>query len=133
MATQPGYKTLFWVGDVIDVVSDVVSGKLERVTIHFRMPQAAGGLFCDDPRKPWNLACHAQHTYTKSCERGLACKAAASKAGAASSKFTYTCEAAEIVETKLELNQSNTIKAASKKRLAQSAPQAGAWDEQLGI
>ena len=132
-STALGDRTPFWVGDVVEAVGDALSGKLEKVTIHFRMPQAAGGLFCDDATKPWNLACHAQHTYGKRCERGLACMAAARKAGATSAKFTYTCEPAEILETRLELNSSNTLKAATKKRLAESAPLSGAWDKVLGI
>ena len=131
-ATQPGYRTPFWVGDVIEAFGDR-DGALETVTIHFRMPQAAAGLFCDDVTKPWNLACHALHTYDGTCERKLACKAAAQKAGSNTSKFMYTCEAAEILETKLEFNASRTLKAQSKKRLAESAPEKGAWNDKLGI
>ena len=132
-ATAPGYRTLFWVGDVVEAVGDADGANLDKVTIHCRMPQAAGGLFCDDATKPWNLACHAQHTYSKTCERGKACMAAARQAGATTAKLTYTCEPAEILETKLELNGSNTLKAATKRRLAESAPQKGAWNKQLGI
>ena len=131
-ATQPGYRTPFWVGDVVEAFGDR-DGTLEKVTIHFRMPQAASGLFCDDLKKPWNLACHALHTYDGACERKLACKAAAQKAGSSTSKFTYTCEAAEILETKLEFNASRSLKAQSKKRLAESAPEKGAWNDKLGI
>lgn len=133
LATAPGYRTPFWLGDVVEAVGDAAGGNLDKVIIHFRMPQAAGGLFCDDATKPWNLACHAQHTYSKSCERGKACMAAAREAGATTAKFTYTCEPAEILETKLELNASNTLKVATKRKLAESAPQEGAWDKQLGI
>jgi hypothetical protein len=133
LGSARGYRTPFWVGDVIEAVGDAATGKLEKVTVHFRMPQAAGGLFCDDVTKPWNLACHAQHTYSKNCERGVKCMAAAREVEAPSAKFTYICEAAEILETKLELNNSNTLKAATKKRLAESAPLSGAWDQQLGI
>ena len=65
------------------------------------MPEArAGGLFCEDMTKPWKLACHALHVYNKNCERFVDCRAAACKVGARSSRFTYTCEAAEILETK---------------------------------
>jgi hypothetical protein len=133
LATAPGYRTPFWLGDVVEAVGDAAGGELDKVIIHFRMPQAAGGLFCDDATKPWNLACYAQHTYSKSCERGRACMAAAREAGATTAKFTYTCEPAEILETKVELNPSNTLKAATKRKLAESAPQEGAWDKQLGI
>ena len=73
------------------------------------------------------------HTYDGTCERKLACKAAAQKAGSNTSKFMYTCEAAEILETKLEFNASRTLKAQSKKRLAESAPEKGAWNDKLGI
>ena len=132
-ATQPGYRTPFWVGDIMDCVSDAASGELEKVTIHFRMPEGAGGLFCDDVKKPWNLVCHAQHAYTLRCERGVACRAAAQKADSSTARFTYTCEAAEIMETKLEFNQSGTLKAATKKRLAESAPEKGSWNVQLGL
>jgi hypothetical protein len=132
-AIAPGYRTPFWVGDVVEAVGDAAGAKVHKVIIHFRMAQAAGGLFCDDATKPWNLACHAQHTYSKTCERGKACMAAAREAGATTAKLTYTCEPAEIIETKLELNLSNTLKASTKRRLAESAPQKGAWDKQLGI
>ena len=132
--TQPGYRTPFWIGDVINTTGESDSGKLEKLTLHFRMPQAAGGLFCDDVTKPWNLACQAQHTYSLACERGVKCKAAARKAGSHTSKMTYVCEAAEILETKLELNdKGKTLKAESKTRLAQSAPKKGAWDALLGL
>jgi len=107
-----GYRTPFWVGDVVEAFGDR-DGTLEKVTIHFRMPQAASGLFCDDLKNPWNLACHALHTYDGACERKLACKAAAEKAGSSTSKFTYTCEAAEILETKLEFSASRSLKAQS--------------------
>ena len=71
LATAPGYRTPFWLGDVVEAVGDAAGGNLDKVIIHFRMPQAAGGLFCDDATKPWNLACHAQHTYSKIIARAV--------------------------------------------------------------
>lgn len=131
-STDPGYNTPFYIGDVIDAVTDE-SGMVQKVTIHYRMPQAAGGLFCNDLKRGWSLACHAQHKYTKACERGRECKAAAAKAGSESARFVYICDAAEVFETKLAFNDSGTLKAASKKRLAESAPEQGEWDVRLGL
>ena len=131
-SADPGYNTPFYIGDVIDAVTDQ-SGMVKKVTIHYRMPQGADGLFCDDLKKGWNLACHAQHKYTKACERWRVCRAAAAKAGSDSAKFVYTCDAAEVFETKLAFNESGTLKAASKKRLAESAPEQGAWNVRLGL
>ena len=45
----------------------------------------------------------------------------------------YTCDAKEVFETKLELNDSKTLKAETKKRLAESAPEEGGWNALLGI
>ena len=129
---QPGYGTPFDVGDVVGADIDA-HGVVQKLSIHFRMPQGADGLFVDDMKKPWNLACHALHTYHKSCERGIACRAAAQKAGSQVSKFMYTCDAKEVFETKLELNDSKTLKAETKKRLAESAPEEGGWNALLGI
>ena len=129
----PGYNTPFYVGDVVSVDTVDASGHVGELEIHFRMPQAGDGLFCDDLNKPWNLACHALHTYHRSCERGIACRAAAAKAGSAACAFTYKCHADEVIETKLAFNPSGTIKAEAKKRLASSAPESGAWNAQLGL
>lgn len=129
----PGYNTPFYVGDVVSVNTVDASGHVGELEIHFRMPQAGDGLFCDDLKKPWNLACHALHTYHRSCERGKACRAAATKAGSEDSRFTYKCHADEVFETKLAFNESGTIKAETKKRLAGSAPENGAWNARLGI
>ena len=132
----PGYNTHFYIGEVVSISPVDASGHVRELQVHFRMPQGGDGLFCDDSMtKPWNLACHALHTYHKSCERGKACKAAAKKASSETSRLTYKCHVGEIFETQLAFNQSGTLKAETKKRLVGSAPedQKGAWNEQLGL
>ena len=128
----PGHDTPFYVGDVVGAAARE-DGVVETVTIHWRMPQGADGLFCNNLQKPWNLACHAGHNYNRLCDHRVVCREAAAAAGSQDSKFTYTCQVAEVFETKLLFNKSGTIKAESKKRLAQSAEPEGAWDARLGL
>jgi hypothetical protein len=131
--STPGYGTVFYLGDVVELVSNP-SGTVSKLTVHYRMPQGKDGLFCNDMTKAWNLACHAHHMYDRHCERRTACKLAATRAGSQGSRFTYECDAAEVIETGILFNdKSNTLKAESKKRLCQSAPMAGEWDAQLGV
>ena len=50
--SAPGYGTPFYIGDVLQV-SASPAGQVDSLTIHFRMPQGADSLFCNDLCKPW--------------------------------------------------------------------------------
>jgi len=129
----PGYGTPFYVGEVQSIKRSA-DGAVDTFTIQFRMPTAAGQLFCNDACKPWRLACCAQHVYDGHCERKRECRLAAEKAGSQSgSRFTYTGHADEILETKLLLNSDGRLHKRTRLRLAESAPEKGAWNAALGL
>ena len=129
----PGFDTPFYIGDVLHVES-TADGYIKTVTIHYRMPEAAGQLFCNDCTKPWRLACCAQHVWDKMCERKKPCKEAAAAAGSLTGcRWTGVHEAGEIIETQLTFNSSHTLKAECKRRLAESAPVTGGWNNVLGV
>ena len=129
----PGYGTPFYLGDVQSITTSA-DGAVDTFTIQFRMPTAAGQLFCNDVCKPWRLACHAHHVYDGHCERKRECRLAAEKAGSQSGpRFTYTGHADEILETHLVLNKDCRLHKRTRLRLAESAPENGAWNAALGV
>lgn len=129
---QPGYGTPFYLGDVVEL-REAPDGGVQSLRVHYRMPVGAGQLFCNDLKKPWRLACHALHVHDGKCKHSVACRQAASKAGSSDTRFTYTAEPEEVLETGIAFNLSNTLKVESKRRLAQSATDKGGWDEMLGL
>ena len=131
----PGYGTPFYLGDVEEITT-AADGSVESVRVHYRMPEGAARLFCDDATKPWRLACHSLHRWDKSCERAAVCRRAAAQASSLTgSRFTYVAHVDEVFETHIAFNASNTLKAESKKRLAEGAPDADAdaWKRALGL
>lgn len=130
--SAPGFGTPFYIGDVMAITSDD-EGFVTSYTIHYRMPRGQDSLFCNDMMKPWMLACHAQHVWDGRCERQIACRRAKDAAGGTSTKYAYTGDAKEILDTKLQLNQSGTLKKACRVRLSKGAPTPGEWDSALGL
>ena len=66
-------------------------------------------------------------------KRSKECKAEAAKAKAGTAAMQAVLSVGTILSTEVELTQKELISACSKKRIAECAPEVGAWDRALGL
>lgn len=153
-----GYNTPFYIGDVLginyvagsDVMAMVLHApegaacssqsatvrprRIESLKLHFRMPLSRLK-FNDDVQKPWALACHGLHMWSKACEQRGECRRAAMAATGSASEtaMMYVAEAAELMEADVSFTKSNQLTNKSRERLAEHGPADGSWQTLLGI
>ena len=152
-----GYNTPFYIGDVIridyvapdevmvvyDPAGAVASSsktagapprRIKSLQLHFRMPLLRNK-FNDDVQKPWALACHGLHKWTKACEQTGECRRAAKAAtgSMAVTEMLYVAEADELMEADVGLRAGDQITSKSRERLAEHGPADGSWRILLGL
>lgn len=132
--TEGGWGTPFYMGDVLEVAltqsesSGTGKRKIERVTVHYRMPSLYSK-FCDDICRPWRCACVAGHEWSAVCETRSACKRMKPEK-ATTCKFTAEIAAEAILEAQVDLIKSGALNKRSKEAIGSHDP---AWAELLGV
>ena len=138
---ESGEGTPFLLGDVLDYELEQAAGSssdtafVSRVLLHYRMPYA-GETPSNNPTKPWHKSCLCRQKYSLAHERFRLCKELRAKAVGSTSYERETNayvdwqSAAAIFETQVSLNQSQSLKAESKKRLGERN---AAWLPLLGV
>ena len=128
-----GERTPFLMGDIqkVEVASSSTSSSsstkqvVTRVLVWYRMPYS-NLKFVDDPNKPWKLACLCRQEYNGHHERFTGCRARRDEAPCSlaenTTRYLDWFPANQIFETKLKLNEKDTINIVTKRRLVETDP-----------
>ena len=129
--TPAGYGTQFYLGRVEDLTVEPGGDDIKSLRCCHLIP-FANGKPCNDESKSWKRACWGMHEHVALCERRTKCIKARPE-GASTSAMQFDCDPASVFETYVELTSKEShLTADSKKRIAESAPEPGSWNNRLG-
>jgi hypothetical protein len=145
---EPGYGTLFYIGDVVGVTvkgGDGDEAEVAAIEVHCRMP-FHNGFPCNAEHRGWQPICVGRymgsnggyhHEWTRACETRVECIRRRAQYPASlrnnTSKYIADVDPLEVFETGITFTKTKQFTAVTKKRLRTAAPTPGEWDVRLGV